>query len=53
MSLTSLTTTVAPVLAETAHDSGVNPWYVGIGTFVLLTALMLALLAFGAGRDHS
>jgi hypothetical protein len=27
--------------------------YVGVGTFALLVALLLGLLMFGAGRDHS
>jgi hypothetical protein len=54
MSLTSLTTTVAPVLSEaTTHDSGINPWLVGGATFALLVAMLVGLLMFGAGRDHS
>jgi hypothetical protein len=54
MSLTSLTTTVAPVLAETpSHEPAVDPLYVGLGTFAILLALLVGLLMFGAGRDHS
>ena len=53
MQLTSLTTTVVPVLAETTHEPAVDPWYIGIGTFVILGALLLGVLMFGAGRDHS
>lgn len=54
MSLTSLTTTVVPGLSESAaHGSAVNPWLVGVGVFILLTAMLLTLLMFGAGRDHS
>lgn len=54
MSLTSLVTTVAPALSEATHgEPAVNPWFVGIGTFVILAAMLLALLAFGAGRDHT
>jgi hypothetical protein len=49
MLLTSLITTAA----EASSEPAVNPWFIGIGVFVLLAALMLALLAFGAGRDHS
>lgn len=54
MLLTSLIATVAPVLAEsTASEPAVNPWFIGIGVFVLLGAMLVALLMFGAGRDHS
>ncbi len=38
--------------AESALQN-VNPWFVGAGIMVLFIALMLGLLAFGAGRDHS
>jgi len=56
--LTTMTAAVAPVLAETTlaattSGEGVNPWFVGIGTLALLVALMVGLLMFGAGRDHS
>ena len=45
---------VAPLLitAESAIQS-VNPWFVGAGIITLLILVMLGLLAFGAGRDHS
>jgi hypothetical protein len=48
MSLTPLST-----LAATQTGSGINPWVVGIGVFVLLLVLLGGLLAFGGGRDHS
>lgn len=55
MSFTSLTSTVAPVLAEsTVHESsGVSPYLVGGVTVAILMAMLLGLLMFGAGRDHS
>lgn len=54
MSFTSLTSTVAPVLAETApHESGVSPYLVGGATLAILMAMLVGLLMFGAGRDHS
>lgn len=54
MSITSLTSTVAPVLAETTtEESGVNPYLVGGVTIAILLAMLLGLLMFGAGRDHS
>ena len=49
MLLTSLITTAA----EAASEPAVNPWFIGLGVFVLLVALLLGLLMFGAGRDHS
>ena len=41
------------VTAAAATDSGINPWVVGVGVFVLLLVLLGGLLAFGGGRDHS
>jgi hypothetical protein len=49
MLLTSLITTAA----EAASEPAVSPWFIGLGVFVLLVALLLGLLMFGAGRDHS
>jgi hypothetical protein len=41
-------------LAETSSAvGGVNHWVVGAIVFVILLSMMLALLAFGAGREHS
>jgi hypothetical protein len=54
MSLTPLITTVVPGLSEgAAHEPAVNPWVIGVGVFALLVAMLLGLLMFGAGRDHS
>lgn len=54
MSFTSLTSTVAPVLEESAtHASGVSPYLVGGVVLAILFAMMIGLLMFGAGRDHS
>jgi hypothetical protein len=36
-----------------ASSGGVNPWVVGVGIFVLLAIVLLGLLIFGAGREHS
>ena len=47
MSLTPLVTHAAEA------TGGVDPWFVGVGVFVLLLALLGGLLAFGGGRDHS
>jgi hypothetical protein len=52
--LLSLTTAIAPALSEGAvHEPAVNPYVVGLGTFALLVLLLVGLLMFGAGRDHS
>jgi hypothetical protein len=45
----------APLLtfAAEAETSGVNPFLVGAIVLALLAIAVFALLAFGAGRDHS
>jgi hypothetical protein len=48
MSLTPLVT-----VAATESGSGINPWLVGGGIFLLLLVLLGGLMAFGGGRDHS
>ena len=41
-------------LSETAtEEGGVNPWVVGVGVFAILAALLVAMVSFGGGRDHS
>ena len=37
----------------TEEGVGITPYVVGGGTMLLFVALMVALLAFGKGRDHS
>ena len=48
---------IAHVVLAAAEESGmwggVNHWVVGAGTLLLLLAALGALLAFGAGREHS
>jgi hypothetical protein len=45
---------VAPLIVSAAESgSTLHAVVVGGGVFVLLLVLMAALLAFGAGRDHS
>ncbi len=47
---------LAPLLVSAAAESehsGINPWVVGGATMLLLVALIVGLLAFGAGREHS
>ncbi len=50
MSLTSLTS----VAAEASHgDPAIPPYLVGAIVFGILAALIVVLLMFGAGREHS
>ncbi|WP_204163898.1 hypothetical protein [Nocardioides solisilvae] len=39
--------------AESHTWEGVNPWAVGVITLLILLGLLGALVAFGAGREHS
>ncbi|GAB2883259.1 hypothetical protein [Nocardioides pacificus] len=34
-------------------DPAVSPYVIGLITFLILMAMLLGLLAFGAGREHS
>ena len=47
--------TFAAVAAETgAHsEPAVSPWVIGGTALGILLALLLALVAFGGGREHS
>jgi hypothetical protein len=38
---------------NTENSSVPNPWLVGGIALAILMAMLLALLAFGAGREHS
>jgi len=50
MSLTSLTI----VAAEASHgEPAIHPYVVGALAFGILAALIVVLLIFGAGREHS
>jgi hypothetical protein len=39
--------------ATEAQSSGINHWVVGASVLAILLIMMLALLAFGGGRDHT
>ncbi len=42
------------IMAASEHgEPGINPIWIGVVTLVILLALLGALLAFGAGREHS
>ena len=44
---------VAAVAAEKTRDIGIDPYAVGAIALSILVVLMLALLSFGKGREHS
>jgi hypothetical protein len=46
---------LAPLLVSAAEggSSGINPFAVGGTILLIFVAMVLCLLAFGAGRDHS
>lgn len=47
-------TALALVSAAEAHsEGGVNPWLIGGGTLAFLLLLLIGLVAFGGGREHS
>ncbi len=48
----SLTSTIT-LAAEASSASGINKWVVGAVALGILLVLMLGLLTFGRGRDHS
>jgi len=41
------------VSAAESAVSGINPYFVGAGVLILFTLIVLALLSFGGGREHS
>lgn len=51
MSLTTVAVLAAE--AETHSEPAVSPWVVGGIALGILLAMMVALVAFGGGREHS
>ena len=51
--LISQTALVALKVAEEAGDPPINPWFIGGGMFAILLFLLLGLVFFGGGRDHT
>lgn len=46
-------TVLALVQASEEAGGGINPWAVGGGVLAFLLLLLLGVVAFGGGRDHS
>jgi len=44
---------VVSAAAESAGEPAVNPWLIGGGTLAILLLLLLGLIWFGGGREHS
>jgi len=44
-----------PLLVSAAEEasSGINPYIIGAVVLIIFLVLVLGLLAFGAGREHS
>ncbi len=47
------TISLAAATAEKTRDIHIDPYAVGAIAIIILTILMLALLSFGKGREHS
>lgn len=54
MSLSTVHTLVAAAAESEVHsDPAVPPWAIGLVTLVILVGLLVGLVAFGGGREHS
>lgn len=53
MSLQLLVTTAASVAAEAEGEPPIPVWGVGLIAFAILMSLLIALVVFGGGREHS
>jgi len=49
----SLTALAVLQAAEEHGEPAVDPWFIGGGALGILVLLLLALMAFGGGRDHT
>jgi hypothetical protein len=49
----SLTALAVLQAAEEHGEPAVSPWFVGGGALAILVLLLVALVMFGGGRDHS
>ena len=46
--------TLISLASEASHEpAGATPYLIGLGTFLFLLVLLVALVAFGGGREHS
>lgn len=49
-----MTANALVLAAETAHEEGgINPWLVGVIVLGFLLILLVGLLVFAGGREHS
>jgi hypothetical protein len=47
------TLTILTAESATGESGGLNPWAVGIAILLVLLVLLLAVVSFGGGREHS
>lgn len=40
-------------VAEEVGEPAVSPWLIGGGTLAILLLMLVGVVAFGGGRDHS
>ena len=52
MSLNALTSAVL-IAAEEGGEPGISPYVVGLIAFGILMVLLIGLVSFGGGREHS
>ncbi len=53
MSLSQIAVLLTRAAEESHGDPAVSPWFVGGGALAILLFLLVALIAFGGGREHS
>jgi hypothetical protein len=53
MSLSQIAVPLTQVVQEAHEEPAVDPWIVGGITLAILLLMLVALLAFGGGREHS
>jgi hypothetical protein len=53
LSQISLTALAVVRAAEEHGEPAINPWFVGGGSLAILLLMLLGLIWFGGGRDHS
>ena len=51
--MSTLSLNALVLLTEEVHHEGVNHWLIGGVALAILMALIIGLVMFGAGREHS
>lgn len=53
MSLSQIAVLLTRVAEESHEEPAVDPWFVGGAALAILLMMLIALVAFGGGREHS